>query len=149
LDRSVWKWWILLSIGLVMVGVGTPGVLDWSRDDDGPGSIGRATGWYYNRLLIASIEEGDYEKALEHADRVIEFKDSRIIGFYNRACVLSLMGRHDRALAALESALLRGYDDFAHMESDRDLDNIRDLPRYKALVERYRTNRVVAPELRF
>ena len=44
----------------------------------------------------------------------------------------------DQALEKLEKALMLGYRNFKHLEYDHDMDPIRDLPRYKALVEKYK-----------
>ena len=48
------------------------------------------------------------------------------------------MKKIDPALDALELAVACGYEDVDWMEKDEDLDNLRDHPRYKALVTRLR-----------
>ena len=55
---------------------------------------------------------------------------------YNRACAHSLKGNLDKAMDALEASIDAGYSDFAHMEQDTDLDNIRSHSRYKSLLAR-------------
>jgi hypothetical protein len=58
--------------------------------------------------------------------------------FYNLACSLSLLGRPRAALSALERAIENGYDDLEHLLADRDLEALRGLPAFEALVERLR-----------
>jgi hypothetical protein len=49
---------------------------------------------------------------------------------YDRACCLALAGRKDEALAQLEVAIAAGFQDFAHMERDSDLESLRGDPRW-------------------
>lgn len=48
------------------------------------------------------------------------------------------MGDTEKALTYLEQALERGYRRFAHMEVDRDLENIRNSPQYRELIDKYK-----------
>lgn len=53
---------------------------------------------------------------------------------YGLACAHSLKGENETALTHLEIAVRLGYNDRQHIESDSDLDNVRDEPRYQALL---------------
>eukprot|EP01118_Nematostelium_gracile_P002007 TRINITY_DN1208_c0_g1_i3.p1 TRINITY_DN1208_c0_g1~~TRINITY_DN1208_c0_g1_i3.p1 ORF type:complete len:366 (+),score=124.20 TRINITY_DN1208_c0_g1_i3:142-1239(+) len=55
---------------------------------------------------------------------------------YNLACAESLLNNVSEANEALEKAFDHGYNNVEHMEQDGDLDNIRQTPRYAALVNR-------------
>jgi len=75
--------------------------------------------------------------------------------YYDAACLYSLMNRPDDAVKYLQIAFEKGYSGFVHMESDRDLDNIRNTPGYIELVKEWRhkvselspqTSRAIAPE---
>lgn len=55
---------------------------------------------------------------------------------YNLACAYSLKGEKGAALDYLEKSAQAGYLNFRHMNRDPDLDNIRNEPRYKALMAR-------------
>ncbi len=57
---------------------------------------------------------------------------------YDCVCLLSLMGRPDEAVDALKAALKKGYSDFPHIETDSDLDSIREYGDFRALVSEYR-----------
>lgn len=80
---------------------------------------------------------GEKEKAIDFMNRYLEASDSRTGGTYDAACLYSLMGDKEKALSYLEQALERGYRRFAHMAVDRDLENIRTMPKYKQLIEKY------------
>jgi thioredoxin-like negative regulator of GroEL len=55
---------------------------------------------------------------------------------YNLACSLARAGRPDEAIDSLSKAILLGYDDLAHVDVDPDLDSLRDLPEFRALLGR-------------
>lgn len=54
---------------------------------------------------------------------------------YNRACVLSRVGRRDDALAALRGSVRSGFRDLAQLLNDSDLSGLREEPRYRALID--------------
>ena len=53
---------------------------------------------------------------------------------YNIACSQSLAGDIEQALASVEAAFRAGFQDKDHIESDSDLDNIRDHERFRCLL---------------
>lgn len=81
---------------------------------------------------------GEKDKAIDFMSRYLENSDSRTGGTYDAACLYALMGENEKALEYLEQALERGYRQFAHMEVDRDLENIRGLSKYKELIDKYK-----------
>lgn len=56
---------------------------------------------------------------------------------YEAACAYSLMGEKEKSLEYLRKSLEGGYYKFAHMRRDRDLDNIRVMPEFEALLKEY------------
>lgn len=63
------------------------------------------------------------DKAIEYMDKVIEL-DSKG-GFYDAACLYSIMGEADKSLEYLRKALEHGYRSFHHIRVDDDLYNLR------------------------
>lgn len=59
--------------------------------------------------------------------------DSRVR--YNLACSLCLLGRKSDSIEALKEAFDLGYDDLEWLGQDPDLDEIRDHPQYRELLE--------------
>jgi hypothetical protein len=55
---------------------------------------------------------------------------------YNVACYYTRAGEHERAIDLLERAVLPGSANRVWIEHDSDLDDLRDLPRFKAYMER-------------
>lgn len=58
--------------------------------------------------------------------------------YYDKACLLSRMGKVKDAIAALRVSLEKGYRSFAHIENDDDLDAIRNQPDFIALISEYK-----------
>lgn len=79
---------------------------------------------------------GDKNKAIETLNKVLEKTDDNGT-FYDAACLYSIMGNKDKALSYLRKSLEKGYRRFAHIKRDRDLNNIRNTPEFKALINEY------------
>jgi len=56
------------------------------------------------------------------------------LNLYNIACVYSSVGEIDDALNCLEKSIRKGMAEVDWMKNDSDLDNLRDHPRFKALI---------------
>jgi tetratricopeptide (TPR) repeat protein len=89
------------------------------------------------RLLAELVsKKGLAERAAELDAKVVELLPKDCLARYNLACSLARAGRPDEAIDSLSKAILLGYDDLAHMDVDPDLDSLRDLPEYRALLGR-------------
>ena len=80
---------------------------------------------------------GDTLKAKAKAPKMVR-KQSSANQQYNAACMYSRMNMPDEALAALRKSLECGFRNFYHFAWDDDIDNIRDLPEFKAMMEEYK-----------
>lgn len=96
-----------------------------------------------SRRQYALLFLGRNEEATQWMDIVVEanLEDDEV--YYDKACVLSLMGRTTEAIEALKTALEKGYMDMNYIENDRDLDAIKLLPAYKTLIDEYRQKQIV------
>lgn len=81
---------------------------------------------------------GQKEKAVEFMNKMIANNPEEAGNYYDAACLHSRMGETNAAIDFLKTALEKGYRRFAHLEMDDDLDAIRDLPKFKELIERYK-----------
>ena len=89
------------------------------------------------RLLAELVsKKGLVDRAAELDAKVVELLPDDCLARYNLACSLARAGRPDEAIDSLSKAILLGYDDLAHMDVDPDLDSLRDLPEYRALLGR-------------
>ena len=92
----------------------------------------------YEVSMYAYQALGNIDKAIEVMDTLIA-RDSTNAGvYYDAACLYSIMHRTDVALTYLEKSLNMGYKSFAHIAIDYDMDNLRELPKFKKLIEFYR-----------
>ena len=77
---------------------------------------------------------GERERSLEWGQRVLEAHTKDGLILYNLGCFFSIAGQIEPSLDALEKSHEAGLSDPEWMAQDSDLDNVRDQPRYKALV---------------
>ena len=83
--------------------------------------------------------EKNYTEALRVADELIALaRQARHAAtgaiIYNKACVLSVMGRRDEAIETAREAVAAGYVNYVQFATDADLDNLRGEPAFQALM---------------
>jgi len=78
--------------------------------------------------------KGNARRAVELDGRIVDLLPEDFLARYNLACSLARAGRPDEAIDALSRAILLGYDDLAHMETDPDLESLHDHPDFQALL---------------
>ena len=97
---------------------------------------------------------GRDQEAEEWMDRIVALDPDDDGNHYDRACLYARMGRLDEAVSSLRTAFEKGYRSFGHIMNDDDMDPVRDLPTFKALMAEYRAkheaylkeNELSAPE---
>ena len=80
---------------------------------------------------------GRDKEAEEWMDKIIASDPEDAGHYYDRACLYSRMGRLEESIAALRVSFEKGYRSFSHIRLDDDMDAVRDLPEFKALMEEY------------
>jgi len=80
------------------------------------------------------LEAGETEKGMEWLERAKNSLADDALNLYNVACVYSNIGKIDDALDCLEKSVRKGMAEVDWMMNDSDLDNLRDHPRFKALL---------------
>jgi predicted esterase len=95
-----------------------------------------------NQFFASLSEEADvlsrrkqYGAAAENLELMALMAPNNPRVFYNLACVHALNRDRSRALEALKRAVEKGFKDAAALESDKDLDALRNDPAYKQIVE--------------
>ncbi len=87
------------------------------------------------RVLAELVsKKGLTTRAVDLDRSLVELAPEDFLARYNLACSLALAGRADEAIDALSRAILLGYDDLDHMESDPDLESLRAHPDFLALL---------------
>ncbi len=104
---------------------------------------------FYERLLIRKADSVDVlrilaelvsrkglvKRAVELDRRLVELMPDDFLARYNLACSLARASRPDEAIDSLSRAILLGYDDLSHMETDPDLESLREHPDFRALLD--------------
>lgn len=80
------------------------------------------------------LEAGQTEKGMEWLERAENSLADDALNLYNVACVYSNIGEIDKALDCLEKSVRKGMAEVDWMKNDTDLDNLREHPRFKALL---------------
>jgi adenylate cyclase len=82
------------------------------------------------------LDEGQAERALEWCERALTLNPDDMSTLINGACLHARLGRKDRALDLLESAVARHGAQRDWIEHDPDYDSLRDDPRFQRLLAR-------------
>jgi len=82
------------------------------------------------------LQERSYERAADACRRLIHLAPNEPGPHYNLACALARLGRTPEALAALEMAVLKGFNDPDHIRQDEDLASLRAEPRYTRCIQK-------------
>jgi tetratricopeptide (TPR) repeat protein len=85
---------------------------------------------------LALVAKGEWAKAEAAFEESIRLGPAIPADHYNLACVRARLGKPDAAIESLERAAAAGFSDFALIARDPDLDSLRTLPRFVALVGR-------------
>lgn len=78
--------------------------------------------------------KGRYAEGLQIDKKLIKLRPFDPLAQYNLACSYALLKKTESALKALRRAAELGYCDHRYMREDRDLDYIRDDPRFRKLL---------------
>ncbi|MFC1828517.1 tetratricopeptide repeat protein [Thermodesulfobacteriota bacterium] len=91
-----------------------------------------------NNLAIVYLLTSELDNALVMFEKIAELEPDDPAAYYNVACVQARMNRVDAAVDWLKKAVGKGYDRWELIKTDKDLENIRNSPDYKALIKRHR-----------
>lgn len=80
------------------------------------------------------LEAGQTEKGMEWLERAKASEADDALNLYNVACVYSNIGEIEQALDCLEKSVRKGMAETDWMKNDSDLDNLREHPRFIALL---------------
>lgn len=90
-----------------------------------------------NAAEYALFYLGRIDEAKAWMQKIIDADKDDSGVYYDAACLYSLMGDVDSSIAYLETSLDKGYKGLHHIQTDNDLDNIRNDSRYKELISRH------------
>ena len=96
-----------------------------------------ATGHYDLGVFLAR-REGRKEEALSAFEQALKNDPEMAHACYGIACLHAVNGKEKEALAMLDKALCKGFQDIAHIEADSDWDGLRANPKFTLLLRKYR-----------
>lgn len=96
----------------------------------------RSSETYYTLALLGKKDEA--EKVMSEFYKDDQDLEEKSNVYYNKACFYSLVGKTDEAIENLKKSLENGWRDFSHIGYDPDLENIRELPKFKELIKEYK-----------
>jgi len=103
----------------------------------------------FTQALIALgdlyTKEGFYDEGLDTDLRLSQLRSDDPIILYNLACSYSILNQVDLALRTIKKAVKKGYEDFTHLENDKDLGNLLKDIRFKKYLLRIKKNKQVRP----
>lgn len=82
---------------------------------------------------------GRIEEGLRMDRKLVRLLPDNPNAHYNLACSLALKKRKNEAISTLKKAISLGYQDFAWMAQDPDLENLKKYPDFQKLVSRVDT----------
>ncbi|MBK7872365.1 MAG: tetratricopeptide repeat protein [Saprospiraceae bacterium] len=91
----------------------------------------------FRTIALSQGALGDLNGVEQTLENVLKTNPNDAVAQYNIACIFSLTGQTKKALDGLEQALKKGYSSYGWILVDEDLDNIRNLPQFKALMKQY------------
>jgi len=90
---------------------------------------------HYN-LGVALGKKGESDEAIKEYREAISLKPGYAVAHYNLACCYALQGKKEEALQSLAKAVDYAYENWPLMEKDKDLNSLREDPRFKVLAEK-------------
>ena len=81
--------------------------------------------------------KGRIKEGLEVDRRLVRMRPRDALVHYNLACSYAILKKADVAIQTLRRAIELGYRDFRYMRQDRDLDSVRDDPRFRQILREY------------
>jgi adenylate cyclase len=83
---------------------------------------------------IALVDENERTEGILWLEKSISINPEEISVLYNAACLYSILKETDKALNYLDKAVKAGFASRNWLDNDSDLDNIRNHPRFKTII---------------
>ena len=92
----------------------------------------------YSNRAVAYMQQKKFNKAQEDLKQAKELAPQNAAVRYNFASLHSLKGDVDLALDEIDAALSRGFSDYDALRKDADLDNVRQHPEFRKILEKHK-----------
>jgi tetratricopeptide (TPR) repeat protein len=88
-------------------------------------------------LGITFTLKGEYDQAIETFKKIVTSEPGNASACYNIACVYSRQNKKNEAIDWLQKAVDKGYDNWDNLKNDPDMENIKNEPAYRKLLEKH------------
>lgn len=92
----------------------------------------------YSSRAVAYMQQKKFNKAQEDLKQAKDLAPRNAAVRYNSACLHSLKGEVDLALDEIDAALTNGFSNYDALRTDRDLDNARQSPEFRKILEKHK-----------
>ena len=88
------------------------------------------------QLAAVYADLKEYAKSVSAFQQLIAITPDNPLLYYNIACIYARQNRTQNAVTWLKKAIDHGYNNWTHLESDKDLESIRQEPYFRQLINR-------------
>jgi tetratricopeptide (TPR) repeat protein len=88
------------------------------------------------KLAVLYVYKGEKEKALDLLFQLVKIQPDKPDGYYNIACIYAKDKKLDKSIEWLTKSINKGFKNWALLQRDKDLDNLRSTQFYKNLIKR-------------
>lgn len=92
----------------------------------------------YANLGVCYMKTGKTNKALSAMKNAVAMSSCDSFAQYNLAAIYSVMDKTDLGMDALDRALGCGFNNYDALRFDKDLDNLRGEPEFRATLEKHK-----------
>jgi len=126
----------------VLMGMGDLSIIKFLEENGiiNPKSIPAITIEVYKDQASRYFAKKDYKSALAELEKAYAINSLDEAVLYDIACCHSMLGDPDRAILFLKKAVEAGFTDWRHMNRDKDMDPLRENPKFKEIIERLKSS---------
>ena len=95
----------------------------------------------YEGLGYSLINQKEFYQAENVFKKAVNLDSKNPRNYYNLACLYSLQNKIKDSVNWFEQAIQKGFNDFEQIQTDPDLDHIRQTYEFKALIQKYFPNK--------
>ena len=86
------------------------------------------------RQMLMTAATGQKEQALQQALQIVQLTPASPAAHYNAACLQAVVGKKSEALKSLDKAVQLGFRDVRQIETDKDLESLRNAASFTAIL---------------
>lgn len=92
----------------------------------------------YSNRAAAFLAQKNYDKAMDDLNKALSINPNHPVVHYNFAAIYSIQNQSARSLISLDKALELGFNDYAFLQQDPDLVNVRKSKEFREILKKHR-----------